>query len=144
MKSETKIPRFTYKHGDYYSTLAVDGSTKWIRLSKDKETALLMYESKKGGPVDSKVKEMLQLFKECKQLVKLARATKRTCEIYVYKVEYQNNNCVVVLPGELKSVAEDWINRNPVNKGGITRAENPGLTSIGHPTPSYMLSRTRR
>ena len=91
MKSETKIPRFTYKHGGYYSTLAVDGSTKWIRLSKDKEAALLMCESKKGGPVDSKVKEMLQLFKECKQWVKLARATKRTCAIYVYKVEYQDN-----------------------------------------------------
>ena len=114
-KTMKKQPRFTFKPEAYYSSPTRDDSTKWMRLSKDKEEALQMCESKKGRPVGPKVKNVLQLFKKSKQWVKLARATKWTCEIYVYTVEYQDNNCVVVLSGELQSVTEDWINRDPVN-----------------------------
>ena len=150
MKKEKKIPRFTLKHGAYYWTPTVDGVTKWIRLSKDRDEALLMYEGKEGGPVDRNVRDMLKLYKESKQWAKLAPETKRVYDIHIRnlnkhmgsicieevdatmmsrfidKIGWQGNQCVSVLSGAYKrAVLEGWINYNPANKGDVTKADIP-------------------
>ena len=109
-----------------------------------------MYEGKERGPVDHKVRDMLKLFKESKKWAKLAPETRRTYEIYISKlnkhlgstcieevdaillsqfiekISYQGNQCVAVLSGAFKSaVLKGWINRNPANKGDLTKEENP-------------------
>lgn len=63
MKKETKkLPRFTEKHGAYYWTPTIDGQTKWFKLSRDRDEALMLYEEREHGPTDYTVNQMLDLF----------------------------------------------------------------------------------
>ena len=52
MKKERKAPRVRLNHGVYSRTPTVDRVAKRIRLSKDKDESLLLYETKECEAVD--------------------------------------------------------------------------------------------